>query len=56
MLGSTIGDYTFGGGFVFDFFFLSVGIIFFFLFQRGGKDMKALPSSKDKAHDTLISY
>lgn len=54
MLGSTIGDCTFGGGFVFDFFFLSVGIIFFF-FQRGGKDMKVLPSSKDKAHDILIS-
>lgn len=34
MLGSTIGDYTFGGGFVFDFFFLSVAIIFFF-FSKG---------------------
>lgn len=54
MLGSTIGDYTFGGGFVFD-FFLSIGIIFHF-FQRGGEDMEELPSSKDAAHDTFTSY
>lgn len=54
ILGSTIGDYTFGGGLVFG-IFLSMGIIFYF-FQRGGKDMKELLSSKDAAHDMFISY